>query len=274
VADQIPTRYRLRLKQRKALVDYACAHGVGVASRHFHLDRRTVRTWAQRWRIGRDAGLVPRYPDRRKRRIAPHVIELIRVASIEHRWGAPRTAIWLERVHGARVNTRTIQRVFRDFGMPYLTRTKRRRPKQLRLFEKDQPGDSLQANVKVVRLGRQKIFQYTALDHCTRWQHAPAVHAAKPSHKPAVSAGSPTSTPVYDPATAVRPRDGVSARPCPSRPSGWPPAPIDRTAMARTEREGRKKSQDRRRRVLEPSPLHLYRRWRARAAAMGTHLQP
>jgi transposase InsO family protein len=36
------------------------------------------------------------------------------------------------------------------------------------LFEKEQPGDSIQVDVKVVKLSKDKVFQYTALDDCTR----------------------------------------------------------------------------------------------------------
>src|SRR5262249_53401385 len=41
-------------------------------------------------------------------------------------------------------------------------------PKQLKLFEKERPGDSVQIDVKVVVRGRSKWFQYTAIDDCTR----------------------------------------------------------------------------------------------------------
>ena len=46
---------------------------------------------------------------------------------------------------------RTIQRVFRDLGLPYLRKTRRRRLRQLKLFEKERPGDS--APKLVVRRG-------------------------------------------------------------------------------------------------------------------------
>ena len=67
-----------------------------------------------------------------------------------------------------RVATETIQRVFRDIGVPHLVKTRRRRPKQLKLFEKERPGDSVQVDVKVVTRDRSKWFQYTAIDDCTR----------------------------------------------------------------------------------------------------------
>jgi transposase InsO family protein len=129
---------------------------------------RTVRTWVRRWEKDGEAGLVPRYPKRRKRRLPEATLALIRVARTEHRWGAPRTRVWLERVHELRVNARTIQRVFCDIGVPVLTKTPRRQPRQMKLFEKEQPGDSVQVDVKVVKVANEKVFQYTALDDCTR----------------------------------------------------------------------------------------------------------
>jgi len=38
----------------------------------------------------------------------------------------------------------------------------------MKLFEKEQLGDSVQVDVKVVKLAKEKVFQYTALDDCTR----------------------------------------------------------------------------------------------------------
>jgi len=164
----IPTRYRLRVKQRLAVVEYAKEFGIKPASRRFGLTRVTVRQWWRNWQRAGIQGLVPRYPVRRRRRIGEDVVALITQARLEHRFGANRTQIWLARVHQVRVATETIQRVFRDIGVPHLVKTRRRRPKQLRLFEKDHPGDSVQVDVKVVPRGRSKWFQCTAIDDCTR----------------------------------------------------------------------------------------------------------
>jgi hypothetical protein len=66
------------------------------------------------------------------------------VARVEHRYGAPRTQVWLRRVHELAVNTATIQRVFREIRVPVLTKTPKRRPRQMLVFEKDEPRDSVQ----------------------------------------------------------------------------------------------------------------------------------
>lgn len=75
-------------------------------------------------------------------------------------------------MHGISVAAQTIQRVFRDLGLHWLPSRRKRRPKQLRLFSKDQPGDSIQVDVKFVRVNHQRCFQYTALDNCTRFRVA------------------------------------------------------------------------------------------------------
>jgi transposase InsO family protein len=166
----IPSHYRLRVKQRLTVVTYSEQHGVKPAGRHFGLNRKTVRQWRDRHRAYGLPGLLPRYPKRRRRRLAPEVIPLVQQARTEHRFGAARTRIWLQRVHGMSVATQTIQRLFRDLGLHRLPSRRKRRPKQLRLFSKDQPGDSVQVDVKFVRVNRQRCFQYTALDDCTRFR--------------------------------------------------------------------------------------------------------
>jgi transposase InsO family protein len=166
----IPPQYRLRVKQRLKIVQYAEEHGVKPAGRHFGLDRKTVREWRDRHRELGVAGLLPRYPKRRRRRVPTAVIPLVREARTEHRFGAARTRIWLQRVHGISVATQTVTRLFRDLGLNRLPSRRKRRPKQLRLFAKEQPGDSVQVDVKFVRVNRQRYFQYTALDDCTRFR--------------------------------------------------------------------------------------------------------
>jgi len=166
----IPSQYRARVKQRLRVLAYVREHGLKPAARHFALSRITVRTWRNRHRAEGVQGLLPRYPNRRRGRLPPETIALVREARIEHRLGADRTRIWLQRVHGISIAAQTIQRLFRDLGLRRMPARRKRRPKQMRLFVKEQPGDSVQVDVKFVRINRQRYFQYTALDDCTRFR--------------------------------------------------------------------------------------------------------
>ena len=47
----IPARYRLKVKQRLAIVEWAMELGIKPASERFGLDRKTVRKWRDRYRV-------------------------------------------------------------------------------------------------------------------------------------------------------------------------------------------------------------------------------
>jgi len=82
-----------------------------------------------------------------------------------------RTRLWLIRVQERTVATKTITRICEDLGLQPLQRVKRRRaPRQLTLFEKPNPWDSVQVDVKVVKLASTRAYQYTACDDCTRYR--------------------------------------------------------------------------------------------------------
>ncbi|HVP11466.1 MAG TPA: hypothetical protein VMV94_09805 [Phycisphaerae bacterium] len=112
---------------------------------------------------------MPRYPERRARRIPAEVVELIAHARRDLQYGACRTRIWLLRVHQVKVAAKTITRICHDLDLPPVQRPKRRRAaRQLKLFEKATPGESVQVDVKVVKIAGTKAYQYTACDDCTR----------------------------------------------------------------------------------------------------------
>lgn len=145
--------YRRRVRFRLIVIEYAAQHGPTAASRRFGVSVRTIRRWRARWRVGGLTGMVPRYPHRRQPRLTAAVIELIRHARHELAYGAARTRIWLLRVHHVRLAMATVQHTFRALGMPRLRRTRKRAPKQMKLFEMPAPGDSVQVDVKYMRFG-------------------------------------------------------------------------------------------------------------------------
>ncbi len=167
---KVRPQYRTRVRYRLLVLGYAWQHGPAAAGRHYGISARTIRRWRKRWRRSGVEGLVPFYPRHRARRVPPASIELIRQARQELGYGAARARLWLQRVHGIRLAMGTIQRVFRDVGLPRLRRTRKREPRQMKLFEKAEPGDSIQVDVKYVRIAGRWAFQYTALDDCTRFR--------------------------------------------------------------------------------------------------------
>ena len=167
---KVQLQYRWRVRQRLMVLHFARVHGPTAAGRRFGVSVRTIRRWRARWRQGGLAALVPRYPKRRGRRVSPRVIELVTQARRELAYGAQRTQLWFRRVHDVRVAMGTVQRIFRDLGLPRLRRTRKRVPRQMKLFEKAEPGESVQVDVKFVKIAGRWAFQYTALDDCTRYR--------------------------------------------------------------------------------------------------------
>jgi transposase len=89
--ESIPARYRLKVKQRLAILEYASRHSLLAASRRFAMNRKTIREWRTRYRAKGVQGLIPVYPDRRRSRLPAEVIELIAHARRDLQYGAART---------------------------------------------------------------------------------------------------------------------------------------------------------------------------------------
>jgi transposase len=99
----IEPRYCWRVQERLSVLHFAEENGMKSATLYFGLSYRTVKWWRQRMRRGGIQGLVSRYPTHRRSRISPEVRGLIQHAGTEERFGAARTQVWLQRVHGIHV---------------------------------------------------------------------------------------------------------------------------------------------------------------------------
>src|SRR5262245_33761201 len=155
----ISRQHRWKVKSRLAVLEYTALNGIKPAATRFGLDRKTVRAWRTRTQQAGPAGLVPRYPMRRARRISADVVDLIAHTRRDLQYGACRTRIWLLRVHQVKVATKTITRICDDLGLPPVHCPKRRRAaRQLKLFEKATPGEWVQVDVKVIKLGNTRAY--------------------------------------------------------------------------------------------------------------------
>jgi hypothetical protein len=131
------------------VIHFARLQGPTAAGRRFVVNVRTIRRWRVRWREAAVQGLVPRYPRHRVRQVPPRVVELVGQARHELAYRAQRTQVWLRRVHDVRIAVGTIQRIFRDLALLRLRRTPKWVPRQMKLFEKADPGESVQVDVKL-----------------------------------------------------------------------------------------------------------------------------
>lgn len=169
---QISRKHRWKVQGRVGVLEYASAHGLKPAAERFGPGRKTVREWRDRAKGAGEVGLVPRFPKRRPRQIPDATVRLIEEARREFGWGACRTRLWLLRVHQIKVAGKTIARICVDLGLPRAQGAKapRRAPRELKLFEKATPGESVQVDVKVVTVNGTKAYQYTACGDCTRYR--------------------------------------------------------------------------------------------------------
>jgi transposase-like protein len=115
----------------------------------------------------------------------------------------------------------TIQRIFRDIGLARLRRTPKRVPRQMKLFEKAEPGESVQVDVKFVKIAGHWAFQYTALDDCTRFR---VLRLYRRLHQSSSLA--------------------FLGELCRRRGGAGDPAPLHQAPAPATERQGRAKSSD------------------------------
>src|SRR2546430_1253348 len=153
---KVRLQYRWRARQRVMVLHFARLHGPTAAARAIRREREDGSALARTVAPGEPRGPGPGLPRRRGRRVTPRVIELVGQARRDLGYGAARTQLWLRRVHDVRVAMGTIQRIFRDLGIPYLRRTRKRVPRQLKLFEKAEPGESVQVDVKF-EIGRAHV---------------------------------------------------------------------------------------------------------------------
>ncbi len=158
------------------------------------------------------------------------------------------------------VQERGVRGAARHFGITRLKRRGRRsRPREMKLFEKERPGDSIQVDVKVVRLGSAKGYQYTALDDCTRYRVLRLYPRCNQSSSQRFLHELRAALPLPDPQAPDRQRPRVLTRLLALRAGSWHSASLHPTSPATTERQGRTQPPRRQRGVLVQASLSLVR---------------
>src|SRR5262249_5341468 len=87
----------------------------------------------------------------------------------ERQYGPIRICLYLQRFHQVYVSVPTIYKILKRHGVPRVS-FKRYRPGPRRRRELTVPGQSVQVDVKHLKLGGRRFYQFTAVDEATRYR--------------------------------------------------------------------------------------------------------
>jgi len=144
---------------------------VSQTCRFFGISRTLFYRWRERYRQEGLVGLHdgPRGPRHHPFTTPPHIVALILEIRRERQYGPLRIRFFLERYHQVYVSAPTIYRILKQHRIPRVS-LKRYRPGPRRRREIHVPGQSVQIDVKHLKLGGRRFYQFTAIDEATRYR--------------------------------------------------------------------------------------------------------
>ena len=144
---------------------------VSQTCRFFGISRTLFYRWRDRYRREGLAGLHdgPRGPRHDPFTTPPHIVALILEIRRERQYGPLRIRFFLERYHQVYVSATTIHRILKQHRVPRVSR-KRYRPGPRCRREIHVSGQSVQVDVKHLKLGGRRFYQFTAIDEATRYR--------------------------------------------------------------------------------------------------------
>jgi transposase InsO family protein len=162
---------KLQIRRRILQHHEQVTHNVSKTCRFFGVSRSQFYIWLRRYRQLGDLGLRDRPPGPRVSplRTPPHIEALVLQLRRERRYGAVRLSLYLQRYYQVYLSPPTILRILREHHMPKVS-WKRYRPRPRRRPELRIPGQSVQVDVKHIRMGSGRFYQFTALDEATRYR--------------------------------------------------------------------------------------------------------
>ena len=144
---------------------------VSQTCRFWGISRTLFYRWRDRYRQDGLGGLHdgPRGPRHHPFTTPPHIVALILEIRREREYGPLRIRFFLERYHQVYVSAPTIHRILKRHRVPRVS-LKRYRPGPRRRREIHLPGQSVQVDVKHLKLGGRRFYQFTAIDEATRYR--------------------------------------------------------------------------------------------------------
>jgi transposase InsO family protein len=169
---------KAREQERKARARLRVLHhyeqvtrNVSRTCRFFGISRTLFYRWRDRYRQKGLPGLQDgaRGPRHHPFTTPPQIVALILQIRRERQYGPLRISFFLQRYHNVYVSAPTIHRILKRRRMPHVSR-KRYRPGPRRRREFHVPGQSVQVDVKHLKLGGRRFYQFTAIDDATRYR--------------------------------------------------------------------------------------------------------
>jgi transposase InsO family protein len=170
-------------KRRLAVIRHVeeVSGNVALSCRYFGISRQAYYSWYRRYQADGVDGLRARS---RRPKTSPRATHVEIVGKIiylrqNYHFGPAKIAMYLQRYHDVKVSHSGVWRILKRLDLNRLPTSQRykRHDKRWTRYEKQLPGHRVQIDVKFIepiagvttrRGGRNKFYQFTAIDDCTR----------------------------------------------------------------------------------------------------------
>jgi transposase InsO family protein len=153
------------------LNDYQKYQNVYKVSRKHGITPKTYYKWLNRYKVA--GGDVNALIDRSRKPLNSHpnstpveVVDLILKLKAQTNLGQKRLRSLLASEHKIKISEKTVYKHLKAHNMT--SNYKLRRPKHKLRYNMPYPGDSVQIDIKFVKIKHKDIFQFSAIDDCTR----------------------------------------------------------------------------------------------------------
>ena len=172
-----------RIRHRLAVLRHAdeVSGNVSATCRYCGISRQCFNKWQRRYEEHGEEGLRDRssQPHRSPNATSTEVVGKIMYLRQHYHFGPAKISMYLARYHDITISSSGVYRVLKRLGLNRLPASQRykQHKKRWKRYEKQQPGHSVQVDVKFLaplpQMGskskrRKRFYQYTAIDDCTR----------------------------------------------------------------------------------------------------------
>ncbi len=162
---------RAKIRLRRIQHYEQVTKNVSKTCRFFGITRGQFYVWLRRYREVGFHDLKAQKCGPRKHPFAtpPHIVALVLQVRHERQYGPRRICLFLQRYHQAYVSVPTIDKILKCHHVPRVS-FKRYRPGPRRRRELTHAGQSVQVDVKHLKLGAGRFYQFTAIDEASRYR--------------------------------------------------------------------------------------------------------